>query len=178
MAPSDEPMTDIEKGRAIDASQSNTQAPPERESSTELDPTLYIEEYLGKSDHKLLQWTQKIEHFLGLEARGIHRVKTNEQTAKTTLGFWQIVILWISINTAPQNITLGSIGREVYGLGFVDATLCAVFGGFLGCMPAAYTAGWGPWSGNRTMVRIILTLYMLILTRNRFVRGFLWDGGL
>lgn len=157
-------MTDIEKGRAIDGPQLNLQIPIERESSKELDPTLHIDEPLAKSDHKLLQWTQKIEQFLGLEARGIHRVKTNEQTAKTTLGFWQIVILWFSINTAPQNITLGSIGREVYGLGFVDATLCAVFGGFLGCIPAAYTAGWGPWSGNRTMVCVITASYVTSLT--------------
>jgi purine-cytosine permease-like protein len=89
---------------------------------------------------------------VGLEARGIHRVKPHEQSAKRTLDFLQIVVMWLSINTAPQNITLASIGQEVYGLGFVDATLCSVFGAIVGSIPVAYTAGWGPASGNRTMV--------------------------
>ncbi|EKD18484.1 uncharacterized protein L3040_007493 [Drepanopeziza brunnea f. sp. 'multigermtubi'] len=150
MASSDDQIADAEKGRSTVTPLSPNSIEREQGSSIELDPTLYLDE--PKSSHKFLQWTQRVEHLLGLEARGIHRVKTNEQTAKTTLGFWQIVILWLSINTAPQNIILGSIGRGVYELGFVDATLCAVFGGILGCVPTAYTAGWGPWSGNRTMI--------------------------
>ncbi|KAI9047589.1 hypothetical protein LZ554_008302 [Drepanopeziza brunnea f. sp. 'monogermtubi'] len=150
MASSDDQLADAETGRSTVTPLSPSSIEREQRSSVELDPTLYLDE--PKSSHKFLQWTQRVEHFLGLEARGIHRVKANEQTAKTTLGFWQIVILWLSINTAPQNIILGSIGRGVYELGFVDATLCAVFGGTLGCVPTAYTAGWGPWSGNRTII--------------------------
>jgi purine-cytosine permease-like protein len=60
-------------------------------------------------------------------------------------------VLWFSINSAAQNITLASIGSNVYGLGFVDATLCSVLGSLLGSVPVAYTATWGP-SGNRTLV--------------------------
>ncbi|KAH6711277.1 permease for cytosine/purines, uracil, thiamine, allantoin-domain-containing protein [Leptodontidium sp. MPI-SDFR-AT-0119] len=147
-------MTDIEKGREINVSQSQSQLQlsPEKDPSNELDATLDIDDSLTSPDYKILQWTKRIERVLGLEARGIHRVKENEQTARTTLGFWQIVLMWFSINTAPQNITLGSIGGEVYGLGFKDAVLCSVFGGLVGCIPVAYTAGWGPWSGNRTMI--------------------------
>ncbi|RAL68207.1 hypothetical protein DID88_008911 [Monilinia fructigena] len=51
-----------------------------------------------------------------------------------------------------SNITLASIGASVYGLGFVDATLCSVFGAVVGVLPVAYVAGWGPWSGNRTLI--------------------------
>ncbi|KAG4436037.1 hypothetical protein IFR05_008469 [Cadophora sp. M221] len=154
MVSTDEPMADIEKGREVNASQllSQLQLSPKKDPSNELDPTLHIDDSPTSSDYKILQWTKRIERILGLEVRGIHRVKENEQTARTTLSFWQIVMMWFSINTAPQNITLGSIGREVYGLGFRDAVLCSVFGGLVGCIPVAYTAGWGPWSGNRTMI--------------------------
>jgi len=114
------------------------------------DPTLDPEESIP--DNKFLNWARRVEKGLGLEARGIQCVKPHEQTAKTTLSFLQIVVLWISINTAAQNITLASIGQEVFGLGFVDAVLCSVLGAAVGSIPTAYTATWGPWSGNRTMI--------------------------
>lgn len=104
------------------------------------------------SETKLSLLARRVEKLTGIEARGIHRVREHEKTAKTTLSFIQIVLLWLSINTAAQNITLASIGQSVYGLGFLDAALCSVFGGILGSIPAAYTATWGPISGNRTLV--------------------------
>jgi hypothetical protein len=104
------------------------------------------------SDTKLSLLARRLEVLTGIEARGIHRVRDNEKSAKTTLSFMQIVLLWLSINTAAQNITLAMIGQSVYGLGFADAALCSVFGGILGSIPAAYTATWGPISGNRTLV--------------------------
>lgn len=85
-------------------------------------------------DNKFLRWTKKVEHVLGIEARGIHRVQSSEQSKKTTLGFMQIVVMWISINTAAQNITLASIGQGVFGLGFVDATLCSVLGAMVSAL--------------------------------------------
>jgi hypothetical protein len=103
-------------------------------------------------DTKLSKLARRVEKLTGIEARGIHRVGEHEKTAKTTLSFIQIVLLWLSINTASQNIILASIGQSVYGLGFLDAALCSVFGGILGSIPAAYTATWGPISGNRTLV--------------------------
>lgn len=135
-------MTDIEKGHTLEN-------PPIDQPPTVHNATFDSPKPAG---NKFLQWTDRVEVFLGLEARGIRRVKEDEKTTKTTLGFMQIAILWFSINTASQNITLASIGQEVYGLGFVDATLCSVFGAILGSIPVAYTAGWGPWSGNRTLV--------------------------
>jgi len=151
MASSDEQVADIEKGLAPDAENSRLEPSTEKEQREKHDAAIDIDEPLP-SDNIVIQWTKRVEHFLGLEARGIHRVNSNEQSPKTTLSFLQIVVLWFSINTASQNITLASIGQSVYGLGFVDATLTSVFGAFLGCIPVAYTAGWGPWSGNRTLV--------------------------
>lgn len=143
-----EPLTEAEKGTNYDASDSPSEFPT---APAEFDPAINVDE-LPHTNNVVLRWTRRVEQVLGLEARGIHRVKANEQTPKTTLSFVHIVVLWFSINTAAQNITLASIGQEVYGLGFVDATLCSVFGAVLGSIPVAYTAGWGPWSGNRTMV--------------------------
>jgi len=105
-----------------------------------------------KASSKYFSWAYRLENILGFEARGINQVKRKEQAEKTTLGFLQIVMMWLSINTAAQNITLASIGQSVFGLGFLDATLCSVLGGIVGTIPVAYTAGWGPWSGNRTLV--------------------------
>lgn len=119
---------------------------------------------LSTPQNRFFTFTARIENLFGLEARGIHRVLPTEQTTKTTLSFLQIVVLWFSINTAPQNITLASLGTGVYGLGFVDATLCSVFGAVVGALPVAYTAGWGPWSGNRTLVgNIFLVMVMVML---------------
>lgn len=98
------------------------------------------------------KWAAWAERLSGLEVRGIRRVEDHEKSAKTTLSPLQIVLLWLGINTAPQNITLAMIGVSAYELGFVDASLCAIFGGIIGSLPAAYTATWGPISGNRTMV--------------------------
>ena len=151
MASSDEQMTDIEKGPALNTPESPIDHFNQKEKADQPDPVLDNIDSI-RSDHRLLRWTKHVENTLGLEARGIHRVRPEEQTPKTTLGFLRIVVLWFSINTAAQNITLASIGQSVYGLGFVDATLCSVFGGILGSVPVAYTAGWGPWSGNRTLV--------------------------
>lgn len=142
-------MTDIEKGHASDANDSRLDSPAKKEHA--YDAATDVDEPLP-SDNKVIQWTKRVERYLGLEARGIHRVEPSEQSLKTTLSFLQIVVLWFSINTASQNITLASIGQSVYGLGFVDATLCSLFGAVVGSIPVAYTAGWGPWSGNRTLI--------------------------
>lgn len=156
MASLDERITDVEKGTAFNTSNPQIVAPSAMQNHvlSSHDPAVDVDEPLP-TDNKALQWLKRFEHLLGLEVRGIHRVHSSEQSAKTTLSFLNIVVLWFSINTAPQNITLASIGQEVYGLGFVDATLCSVFGAVLGSIPVAYTAGWGPWSGNRTLVRWI-----------------------
>ncbi|PMD61636.1 uncharacterized protein K444DRAFT_526250 [Hyaloscypha bicolor E] len=151
MAPSDEQVADIEKGPASDVDNSRLDSSTKKEQREVHDPAIDIDELIP-SDNIVIQWTKRVEHFLALEVRGIHRVKSNEQSPKATLSFLQIVVLWFSINTASQNITLASIGQGVYGLGFVDATLTSIFGAIVGSIPVAYTAGWGPWSGNRTMI--------------------------
>lgn len=87
-----------------------------------------------------------------LEVRGIERVQENERIRLSWLPYLQAFLLWISINLAANNITLGMLGPSVYGLSFLDASLCGFFGAFVGSLVASWVATWGPVSGIRTMV--------------------------
>ncbi|KAJ6131437.1 Nucleoside transporter [Penicillium sp. IBT 18751x] len=87
-----------------------------------------------------------------LEARGIERVAPDERMKRLSwVSYLQAFLLWVSINLAANNITLGMLGPAVYGLSFLDSSLCAVFGCFAGALVAAWMATWGPVSGIRTM---------------------------
>ena len=89
-----------------------------------------------------------------LEARGIQRVEEHERFRLGWLAYLQVLLLWVSINLAANNVTLGMLGPAVYGLSFKDASLCAAFGSILGSVPVAWIATWGPRTGLRTLVRI------------------------
>ena len=184
MVSNEEITPDLEGGREYITSTDSSlghpiEFPNEKLTPAHHDATLDIEE-VTPSTNKWLQWTRHVERLFGLEARGIHCVKAHEQTPETSLDFMQILILWFSINTGSQNITLASIGQSVYGLGFLDATLCSVLGAVLGSIPVAYTAGWGPWSGNRTMVCSFSQQFCqkrLLLITFRSVLVSQWAGG-
>jgi hypothetical protein len=93
-----------------------------------------------------------------LEIRGIQRVEEHEKVQIGWFAYLQVFVLWVSVNLAANNITLGMLGPAVYGLSFRDASLCACFGALVGGMPVAWIATWGPLSGNRTMVRALRML--------------------
>lgn len=87
-----------------------------------------------------------------LETRGIQRVTPEERHALTWKSHGQAFFLWVSINLAAVNITLGMLAPAIFELSFKDASLCAVFGSLVGSIAVAYIATWGPVSGNRSMV--------------------------
>lgn len=89
-----------------------------------------------------------------IEARGIQRVDEQERHALTWVTYLQVFLLWVSINLAANNITLGMLGPAVYGLSFLDSSLCSVLGATVGSLAAAWSATWGPISGNRTLVSV------------------------
>ena len=70
----------------------------------------------------------------------------------TWKNYLQACLLWVSINLAANNITLGMLAPTLFYLSFKDATICAVLGSILGSIPVAYISYWGPVSGNRTMI--------------------------
>ena len=102
---------------------------------------------------KLSRWNRTIESFKGLEARGISRVPPDERVAPSHLGYVNMALLWYSANITANNLAVGFLGPLLFGLGFVDSSLCVVFACFLGSLGPAYMAIWGPQSGNRTMVK-------------------------
>jgi hypothetical protein len=87
-----------------------------------------------------------------LEIKGIQRVEEHEKVQISWLAYLQAFGLWVSVNLAPNNITLGMLGPAVYELSFRDASLCAVFGAVIGSVPVAWIATWGALSGLRAMV--------------------------
>lgn len=113
-----------------------------------------------------------------LEARGIARVREDERMKKLSwVSYMQACLLWVSINLAPNNITLGMLGPAVYGLSFRDASLCAVFGALTGSLVASWLAAWGPISGLRTMVCSVLDFGAGYLTGCRLSGAMPWVGG-
>jgi len=94
------------------------------------------------------------QHLLkyNVESRGVQRVQPDETHPRTWVDYLQAFLLWISINLAANNITLGMLAPDIFALGFKDAALCAVFGSLFGSLPVAYITTWGPISGNRTMI--------------------------
>ncbi|KAL2868027.1 purine-cytosine permease family protein [Aspergillus lucknowensis] len=105
--------------------------------------------------HRLASCLKKVESQLveySLEIRGIERVQEHERIPRLTwVSYLQVFLLWMSVNLAANNISLGMLGPAVYGLSFLDSALCAVFGALVGATAASWMATWGPISGIRTM---------------------------
>lgn len=101
---------------------------------------------------KAARWNAKIESLAGLEARGITRVLPEERQPASVLGYIQMTLLWFSANITANNLAVGLLGPLVFGLGFTDSAMCAVFGTVVGSAATAYMSIWGAQSGNRTMV--------------------------
>jgi purine-cytosine permease-like protein len=100
----------------------------------------------------LEKWNSAIEGLAGFEARGIARVLPSERDAPSLAADVQVALLWFSANVSVNNLAVGLFGPLVFGLGFTDSALCAVFGGLLGSLSTAYMSIWGPRSGHRTMI--------------------------
>lgn len=100
----------------------------------------------------LERWNVRIEGLAGLEARGLARVHESERDPPSKTSLLQILLLWFSANLTINNLAVTLTGPLLFGLGFVDCSLCAIFGVSLGALSTAYMATWGAVSGNRTMV--------------------------
>ena len=134
-----------EDGRTVETSCDRSKLSAQAHSSIE------PKEPLGRLGLYLSQFEQQLIKY-NFEARGVQRVEPHEAHAQTWKDHLQAFLMWISVNLAAVNITLGMLAPTVYYLSFRDAALCAVFGCFLGSLPVAYVATWGPLSGNRTMI--------------------------
>ena len=103
---------------------------------------------------RIARWNDKIEGLGGLEARGITRVLPEEKHAGGLLGYFQMFMLWFSIDVVILNGVIGLLGPVVFSLGWVDSVCIVIFANALSCCGPAYIATLSPQSGNRTMVRL------------------------
>lgn len=92
----------------------------------------------------------RLEALWGFEARGITRVDPADREPASAARDLQIALLWFSANVSANNLIVGIYGPTLFGLGFLDSAMCAVFGALLGSFSTAYMAIWGPRTGNRT----------------------------
>ena len=108
----------------------------------------------------IVQPLRTFERYLiryNLEARGLRRVLPQETHAIRLLSYFQAFFLWMSVNLAANNITLGMLAPTVFHLSFTDSALCAVFGSLVGSIAVAWISTRGAISGNRTMVFVRYT---------------------
>lgn len=164
---------DLEKNTPVGTTQTRDGPPPDKHHNSQL------KNQLG------LFWQSFLRD--NFEARGIQRVSPDDRHDTRRLGLTQMMLLWISINLAANNITLGMLGPTVYYLPFLDSSLCAVLGILLGSLPVAYIATFGPQSGNRTMVfaryimgwwpsKLIVVLTLIVLLGYSVIDAVRYDG--
>jgi hypothetical protein len=118
----------------------------------------------------LKRWNARIESLSGFEARGLGRVRETERYPSCNMRSLQMLLLWFSANLTINNLAVALTGPLLFGLGFIDCALCAIFGVTLGALSTAYMSTWGAASGNRTMVCFTIPLPELqkanVLTRS------------
>ena len=120
---------------------------------------------------RLKRWSDKIESFAGVEARGITRVLPEEKHGISPMGYAQMCILWFSVNVSVNNLAVGLLGPLAFNLGWVDSVLLTVFGCALGSVGTSYTSTWGAESGNRTLVRFRPDSFHPQVKRNHLTNG-------
>ncbi|KAK0710831.1 putative vitamin B6 transporter [Lasiosphaeris hirsuta] len=138
-------LKDPEKGTSTAVVASASSEDAGSESPVSVTPRYRVPNSLRKAN----DW---IEGLAGFEARGIKRVEPDERQPASTSADLQVALMWFSANISVNNLAVGLFGPYLFGLGFLDSAMCAVFGGFLGSSSTAYMSVWGPKSGNRTMV--------------------------
>lgn len=123
--------------------------------------------------NKFHRFNSRIEALGGLEARGIVRVEENERHEISWLRYIHMAIMWFSANISANNLAVGLLGPQLFGLSFLDSAMCAFGGIIVGSAVTAYMSTWGAQSGNRTMVSE--TAYHRLgirLTRTKIVARF------
>lgn len=140
-------VSDLEKGHEKSPSTTELPTPTSPDAVPLAAPTTtsgHLSSKFKSFEHQLLKYN--------VEARGIQRVDPSQTHPKSWIDYLQAFLLWLSVNLAAVNITLGMLAPTVFELSFKDSALCAVFGSVIGSLVVAYVATWGPISGNRTMI--------------------------
>lgn len=100
--------------------------------------------FLGRA----AEYNHRLERLLGIEARAIERVKSNE---RTDTRLWGNMMVWLAANCCVPSFSIGVLGPFTFGLHLGDSLLTiGFFVLFAGCFPALM-ATFGPQLGLRQM---------------------------
>lgn len=103
---------------------------------------------LGRFLQRFADKNRKLESLLGIESRGIQRVRAHEQTDTRVYGN---LLVWLAANCTLPTVSIGVLGPLSFGLHLGDSLLTiAFFCLFAGCCPA-FCATFGPKLGLRQM---------------------------
>ena len=116
------------------------------------------------------RWQRWIASLKNVESSGIEPVPINKREPITPSTILHMLLRWFSMTLATNNIIVGSMGTLVLGLSYRDAALCAVFGCLAGNFTVGFISIWGPKSGNRTLVRIEISVIHDTRERRYFIR--------
>ena len=122
------------------------------------DPPTDLEQHASHHDShftshpRMLRSLEKTLLKYNFELRGAERVEEPDKRSLSWFAHAQAFVLWVSVNLAVNNVTLGMLGPAVFELSFKDAAVCASLGCLVGSIPVAWIATFGPLSGTRTMI--------------------------
>lgn len=70
------------------------------------------------------RFANKLDHLMGVEARGIERVPESARMGKaSTSNYLTMALIWFSANCTANQFNLGVLGPAVYGLSLLDSML-------------------------------------------------------
>lgn len=89
---------------------------------------------------------------LGVEVRGIERIKPYERATNKKTQILSVIGLWLSACGGLSSMSSFFLGPFIFGLGLKNTLIMGMVGQFVGCFIAAYCSVMGPRSGCRQMV--------------------------
>lgn len=89
---------------------------------------------------------------LGVEARGIERIRPYERAVSKRKQFITVMGLWLSACGGLSSMSSFYLGPLLFGLGLKNTAISGLVGMTVGCFVAAYCSLMGPRSGCRQMV--------------------------
>ncbi|CUM62581.1 uncharacterized protein PRCAT00000133001 [Priceomyces carsonii] len=101
---------------------------------------------------KLLSSVSKRLDSLGVESRGIERIKPYERSTNKTKQLISVCGLWLSACGGLSSMSSFYLGPLLFELGLKNTLIAGLIGQAIGCGVAAYCSLMGPRSGCRQMV--------------------------
>lgn len=99
----------------------------------------------------LKKYSDKLDA-LGVETRGIERIRPFERSSNKSEQFLSVIGFWVSAAGGLSSMSTFVLGTTIFELTFNQSVKYGMIGHLLGCALAGYCATMGPKSGCRQMV--------------------------